>query len=189
MLKLKDGVSLDHEAEATIDVTVTATDSGGLSTSESFTLQVADINEGPVAIGLDGTTLDENAEGAKIGTLATKDPDAGDAHSYTVSDDRFEVVDGTLKLKDGIALDHEAEPTVDVTVTATDSGGLATSETFTLSVTDVNEGPVAIGWTARRWTRTQRARRSAASPRKTPTPAIRTAIPSQTTASKSSMAR
>ena len=145
MLKLKDGVSLDHEAEATIDVTVTATDSGGLSTSESFTLQVADINEGPVAIGLDGTTLDENAEGAKIGTLATKDPDAGDAHSYTVSDDRFEVVDGTLKLKDGIALDHEAEPTVDVTVTATDSGGLATSETFTLSVTDVNEGPVAIG--------------------------------------------
>ena len=45
---------------------------------------------------LDGTTLDENAAGAEIGTLATNDPDAGDAHSYTVSDDRFEVIDGTL---------------------------------------------------------------------------------------------
>ncbi|MCR9152266.1 MAG: hypothetical protein NXH83_19045, partial [Rhodobacteraceae bacterium] len=143
-LKLKDGIALDHEAEATVDVTVTATDTGGLSTSETFTLAVTDVNEGPVAIGLDGATLAENEDGAKVGTLATKGPDAGDTHAYTVSDDRFEVVDGTLKLKDGISLDHEAEPTVDVSITATDTGGLSTSETFTLQVQDVNEAPVDL---------------------------------------------
>ena len=38
------------------------------------------------------------------------DPDAGDHLTYSVSDSRFEVVDGNLKLKDGVSLDFETEP-------------------------------------------------------------------------------
>ncbi len=48
-LKLKDGVSLDHEAESEVTVKVTATDEGGLGRSESFTLAVGDVNDAPVA--------------------------------------------------------------------------------------------------------------------------------------------
>ena len=143
-LKLKEGQSLDHEVADAIDVTVTATDAGGLETSETFTLSVSDVNEGPTDVDLSNLTVAENAEGAVIGDLSATDIDDGDTHSFTVSDDRFEVVDGQLKLKDGQSLDHEGVDAIDVTVTVTDAGGLETSETFTLSVSDVNEGPTYV---------------------------------------------
>ena len=78
-LKLKDGQSLDHEAADQVTVTVTSTDASGAATSQAFTLAVADHNEGPTAIALDNTSVDENAAGAVVGTLATTDPDAGDS--------------------------------------------------------------------------------------------------------------
>jgi Ca2+-binding RTX toxin-like protein len=78
----------------------------------------------------------ENIDGAVVGTLAAADPDAGDVHSFTVSDARFEVVGGSLKLKSGMSLDHEAEPVVALTVTASDASGLSRSEVFTIRVLD-----------------------------------------------------
>ena len=39
-----------------------------------------------------------------VGTLAVSDPDAGDSHTWSVGDERFEIVDGALKLKSGIGL-------------------------------------------------------------------------------------
>jgi len=143
-LKLKDGVSLNHEEADSVSVTVTATDSGGLTTSETFEISVGDVNEAPTDIALDNLSVDENAEGATVGSLTTTDVDAGDTASYAVSDDRFEVVDGDLKLKDGVSLNHEEVDSVSVTVTATDSGGLTTSEAFEISVGDVNEAPTDI---------------------------------------------
>ena len=143
-LQLKDGVSLDHEAEAHVTLTLTATDSGGLVTSKTATINVQDINEGPVNLTLAGSTIAENAAGAVVGAVSASDPDAGDTLTYTVSDNRFQVVGGQLQLKDGVSLDHEAEPNVTLTLTATDQGGLATSKTVTLNVADVNEGPVSL---------------------------------------------
>ena len=143
-LKLKAGESLDHEASASVAVTVTATDSGGLATSQIFTVTVNDLNEAPTAVSLDNASVDENAAGAVVGALSASDLDAGDSHTFAVDDLRFEVVGGALKLKAGESLDHEAEASVAVTVTATDAGGLSTSETFIIAVTDVNEGPVAL---------------------------------------------
>ncbi len=143
-LKLVAGASLDFESEPTVDVEVTATDSGGLSVTESFTLSVGDVNEGPTTIALDNSTVLENAAGAVVGAVTVSDPDAGDSFTFSVDDARFEVVGGDLKLVAGASLDFESEPTVDVEVTATDSGGLSVTESFTLSVGDVNEGPTTI---------------------------------------------
>ncbi|CDO58988.1 DNA gyrase subunit A [Candidatus Phaeomarinobacter ectocarpi] len=138
-LKLKDGVSLDHEAGDSVSIDVTTTDAGGLSRTESFSITVGDENEVATDIALDNTSVAENAAGAVVGTLSTTDPDAGDTHSYSVSDTRFEVVDGELKLKDGVSLDHEAGDSVSLDVTTTDAGGLSRTETFTISVGDENE--------------------------------------------------
>ena len=143
-LELKAGESLDHEGEATVNVTVTATDAGGLATSQLFTVAVNDLNEAPTGIALDNASIDENAAGAIVGTLSASDPDAGDSHTYTVDDLRFEVVGNQLELKAGESLDHEAGDTVAVTVTATDAGGLATSQLFAVAVNDVNEAPTAV---------------------------------------------
>ncbi len=88
--------------------------------------------------------IEENAEGVVVGTVSSFDPDDGDSVTYSVSDDRFEVVDRELRLKDGESLDHETAESLDVTVTATDTGGLSTSESFTIEVTDVNEAPTGL---------------------------------------------
>lgn len=96
-------------------------------------------NQAPTAITLDNLLVDENASGAVIGKLMTTDTDAGDTHTYTVNDERFEVVDGQLKLKAGVSLDYEAVQKIDVEVTATDSKGLSVEQVFTITVNDIKE--------------------------------------------------
>ena len=49
-------------------------------------------------VSLKYKALSEMPEGAVVGTLSSFDPDAGDSVTYTVSDSRFEVVDGELRL-------------------------------------------------------------------------------------------
>jgi hypothetical protein len=105
--------------------------------------QPENVNAAPTDIDLTGTSVVENVSGAIIGMLSAVDPDA-DSHSFAVSDDRFEVVNGQLKLKDGVALDFETAASVAVTVTATDKAGNQFAEIFTIGVTDVNEAPTAV---------------------------------------------
>ena len=100
---------------------------------------VQDEDEAPTDIWMSETSLAENADGAVIGTLGVADADST-SHSYSVSDPRFEVVGSTLKLKDGVSLDYEAEGgSLSVTVTVTDSDGNSYSEAFTLTLTDEND--------------------------------------------------
>ena len=134
-----EGVTLDHETNPTFNLSLKVTDEGGLETSRPITINVADVNEGPTDINLTANTVNENDAGAVVGTLSTTDVDDGQSHTYTVSDSRFEVVDGDLKLKDGVSLDHETEDSVTVTVTTDDGNGGTFNEDFTINVADVNE--------------------------------------------------
>jgi len=143
-LKLKDGQSLDHETEASVEVAITAEDQAGATHTQTFTITVQDMNEPPTDISLSATAVDENAPGAIIGTLDATDPDDGDTATFTVSDNRFEVVGDQLKLKDGQSLDHETEPTVRIEVTAHDQGDLTYTEAFDITVNDVNDPPTDI---------------------------------------------
>lgn len=93
-------------------------------------------NHAPTDIHLSALSLKENEVGASIGTLSTTDKDTADSHTYMVSDERFEVVSNTLKLKDGQALDFEAEPAITLNVQSTDKLGASTQKSFTLAVKD-----------------------------------------------------
>ena len=124
----------------TLTVKVTASD-GELTHSADFDLTVNNINDAPDAVSLTNTSVAENAAGAVVGVLSTSDEDAGDSHSYTVSDNRFEVAGNQLKLKAGISLDMESEGSVNITVTSTDSEGASVNQAFTLTVMDTNDAP------------------------------------------------
>ncbi|WP_422472935.1 VCBS domain-containing protein [Endozoicomonas sp. ALB032] len=148
-----DGNSLDVDASAyehlaggeseVIEYSYEIEDGQGGVVSQSASITVEGTNDNPEDIELSGTRIDENQDGAVVGTLSTRDKDLSDSHTYTIDDHRFEVVDGDLKLKEGIALDHETDDSVDVKVTTTDVDGAAYSENFTLEVNDINEAPVA----------------------------------------------
>ncbi|GFE63780.1 cadherin domain-containing protein [Litoreibacter roseus] len=142
-LKLKDGQSLDHETADTLTLTLTATDPGGAATTQTINVTVSDLNEAPVDLALNGgttATVAENADGATLGTVSATDPD-GDALAWTVDDPRFEIDGTTLKLKDGQSLDHETADTLTLTLTATDPGGAATTQTINVTVTDEVTAP------------------------------------------------
>ncbi len=146
LVTVEDGSKIDYEAAAAHQVEVTTTFLDGATSPivDTLTIFVRDINEAPSAIALDNLGVDENATVAIIGVLTTEDQDIGDSHVYQSSDLRFEVVDGQLKLRDSVGLDHESEPSVALTITAIDEGGLSVEQPFTIAVGDVNEAPDAV---------------------------------------------
>ena len=117
-----------------ISVKVTATDAADVTISDTFTLTVVNTNDDPTGIALSSLGVPEKIDGAVVGTFTTTDVDVGDTHTYTVSDDRFEVVDGQLKLKTGNTVEYATEPTITLTVTTTDAAGATFDQEFTLTV-------------------------------------------------------
>ena len=135
--RLIPGTNLDHEAKDTYSVRLRATDAGGLHVEKSFSITVTNVNEPPTDITLSSRIVPHLSPGAGIGQLAAIDPEVSDTHTFLVSDSRFEVVDGLLKLKDAMSVDGGSESTIEIDITATDSGTPAAnvSESFTLTVT------------------------------------------------------
>jgi len=85
---------------------------------------------------LSNNTIEENLVAATVGTLTTTDADSGDTFTYTVSDERFEVVDSELKLITDTALNFEQENTITLSVTVTDSANNSFEQALELTVID-----------------------------------------------------
>ncbi len=103
-------------------------------------------NNAPTDLDVDDLTVDENVSGAIVGNVSVADFDQGDTHGFVIDDNRFEVVSGQLKLKDGQSLDFATEPTVNVQVTATDQDGtgLSYAEGFLITVNDSGQEPTVF---------------------------------------------
>ena len=124
-------------------VTVTGRDPGGLAVSDSFTITVGSVNDAPT---LSNPIADQQAAEGGLFSLDVSgnfaDPN-GDSLSFaasglpaslSISADSG-VISGTFE-----AADVSGSPFT-VTVTATDPGGLAVSDSFFITVADVNEAP------------------------------------------------
>ena len=106
----------------------------------------------PSDISLSAATVAENAaQGTDVGTLSTTDVDAGDTFTYSITAQdvsaAFQISGDKLQVGTG-ALDFESTPSVSVTVRSTDSGGLTHDKAFTVTLTDVNEAPTNIAFSA-----------------------------------------
>ncbi|MDC0485365.1 cadherin repeat domain-containing protein, partial [Gammaproteobacteria bacterium] len=133
-LKLKDGVSFNYEEQNSYTLSIITTDSTGLSYTETFTIQVTDINEAPTSLTLNSLNIPERLDGAEIGTISVIDVDANDTITITINDDRFEVVNNVLKLKDNVQLEFSQVEQITIVITATDMAGNSLQESFTLLV-------------------------------------------------------
>ena len=146
-LKLKDGNTADFETKATYNLTITADDDEANSASLDYTINVTNVNEQPTSIAVGSTSFNENSLSETIGVISTADDDSNDSHTYELSGadaESFEIVSSSLKLKDSISANYEVKNSYAITITSTDSGGLTTSEDFSLTVNDVNDAPSAI---------------------------------------------
>ena len=151
-LALADGVSLDYEAEPTVDVTVTVTDDLDATAEQTVTITVNNANDPPeapvVTPAASNFVVQENDDsGPNLADISSEDPE-GDRITFQVDNQDFEIeVIGSavlLKLKDGVALDREAtvDGTITINITATDPSGAVSEPTpVVITVEDVNEAP------------------------------------------------
>ncbi|WP_136465058.1 cadherin repeat domain-containing protein [Flagellimonas onchidii] len=139
-LSLATGKSLDGEASHSI--TVTAFD-GALSGDGKVTININNVNKAPEITADQVFEVDENVEGAEVGTVDATDPD-GDTLEFEIVTDITDpanglfVIDkatGILSLDEGKTLDFEGTPSYTLTVSVTD-GTVATEAGITINVVD-----------------------------------------------------
>ena len=138
----------DDAQVGTLDLRVTATDTGNLTVSDVFTLTVTNVNEAPTVV----TPLADQQATEDVpfnlivpaGTFA--DVDTGDALAYSATLDNGASLPTWFSF-DPITRTFSGTPmndnvgTLAVTVTATDIGTLSASDTFSLAVANVNDAP------------------------------------------------
>ena len=114
-------------------------------------LSVTNVNEVPTTLALNNSTVAENSPSATVvGTLSVTDVDAGNTHTYSLvvgegdTGNAAFAIEGN-ELRTAAALNFEGQSSYSVRVQATDQDGLFTEQAFTITVTDVNEAPTALG--------------------------------------------
>jgi VCBS repeat-containing protein len=120
VLSLDPDASLDFETEATIAVTVTASEiNQGDVISEQITVSVEDRNDPPVGISFHGRGgIPENRAPCLVGTVGVIDPDRLEVYDISVSDSRFEIMGNTVRVKPGSGIAYRAPGWIELTFVA-----------------------------------------------------------------------
>ena len=137
-------VTINGVSAGTATVTVTASDPGGLSATQSISVTVEAANQAPVAEGtIDDLGLVVGGETTVDVAASFSDPD-GDELTYAAASSDTTVAtvatDGAM-----VTVTAVAAGSATVTVTATDPGELSASQEFGVTVEEANEPPVAEG--------------------------------------------
>lgn len=150
VLSVSDPAILDFETSQSFTLSITVTDTGGLSDTASVIVNVDDVNEPPV---FEGRTfdIDENSvDGTVVGTLQANDPDADDNVSFAITSgntsDAFalDANSGVLTVADTNQFDFETSPTFTLEASATDNAGLSQSADITVNLQNVDEPPIIV---------------------------------------------
>lgn len=142
----------DYETAHFFSVRVRSTDSTGLWVENSFEISVTDVNEAPTSLRLSNASVVESQPvGTLVGMLSALDPDRGDSLSFSLvageggEDNGSFTIDGD-RLLTAAPFTQAERDSYSVRIRATDTGGLFTEATATITVTGVveNEAPSGI---------------------------------------------
>jgi hypothetical protein len=139
---------LSFEKEPTLLLPITASNRSTPTDriTKTLTLNVADKNDPPTSIRVPSLlSIPELLPGAALTTVQVMDEDSSSNYTYEVSDARFEVVGGVLRLRDDVSLDFETDTRLALTIIATDiENQESIATTVTISVSDLNDPPVDL---------------------------------------------
>ena len=126
-------VTVSGVAPGTTAVTVTATDPGGLSATQAFTVTVTTANRAPtVSAQMTDQSVEEGAEVRVDISEAFSDPD-GDDLTYDAVSDAQDIAAASVSGSE-VTVSGVAPGTATITLTATDLGGLTASQSFSVTV-------------------------------------------------------
>ncbi|XP_061581316.1 protocadherin beta-16-like isoform X13 [Cololabis saira] len=141
---------IDYEKVKTMQIDIEATDNGGLSDSSKILIDILDINDNSPQIQIlskSDSVLEDCPENTVITMFSVHDPDSerngevgcniNEYIPFTIKND----INGFYSLVTEVALDREAAPQYNITVTCSDGGvpSLSSSVTLTLQISDVND--------------------------------------------------
>ena len=145
------GTPLESDTPSSLTIRITATDDGEpqKSTSATFTITVEEINDPPATPSLTDQTATEDQSFSYTFDAVT-DPE-GDSVAYTATLDDGGALPTWLSFTSGSRAfsgtpgEADAPATLTIRVTATDNGTppATASDTFTLTVSERNDGPIA----------------------------------------------
>ncbi|MEM9385757.1 MAG: cadherin domain-containing protein, partial [Pseudomonadota bacterium] len=168
-LQVKDGATVDYEAQSSYDLEIVATDDNGEVEAQTITVHVADRSgaddtadagaagapgggDPTSSVGAvtdsdgDGNSVSENAgTGVSVGIVARAvDGDIGDAVTYSLSENAggafaIDPDSGLVTVADSDAIDFESAQLMRIEVTATSQDGSSSSQTFDIAITDHDE--------------------------------------------------
>lgn len=127
--------SLNYEEANSIQLNLSLKDTKHPSVlvDTDLSLAVTDADDLPSAIILSATNVEEKTPGAEVGRVAVVDED-GDQYQVHVSDSRFVVTDGILRLTEQSTLDRSTELNISLTLTAITSKGGKIVSSYPLTV-------------------------------------------------------
>jgi VCBS repeat-containing protein len=143
----------DSGGDNVYNISLLATDSVGLTGSQSITISVTNVNEAPVIGALSGgvsgtSTVNENT--TSLYNLSATDVDAGTTLTYSLTgtDAADFTISSTGDLLFSPAPDFEAATDSDtnntyIVITWVSDGSLSDSQTVTITVTNINESGTA----------------------------------------------
>lgn len=144
---------LNFEAPTQLVLTIQVVDNGqpSLSDTATLTLQVTDVNEPPHLTPTTFTLAENSPVGTVVGTILAVDEDGNQHTTYAVTasdlDGLFAISpNGLLTIAKPDLLDFETHPVIHLTVTTSDDGTPAASESkqFTVQLTNVDEPPEIV---------------------------------------------
>ncbi len=144
--------ALDFETNTSHVIEVTSTSTDGSTSTETFTINVADFDEADVGAISDtnasANAVDENvAVGTTVGiTASATDADGSDDVTYSLSNDAgglFAIDANTGVVTVAGAIDRETAASYDIEVTATSDDGSTSTQTYTINVNDIDEFDVS----------------------------------------------
>ncbi|MFO1001921.1 MAG: cadherin domain-containing protein [Planctomycetaceae bacterium] len=150
-----DGVTADMGGWATVNIDVNG---ANYVAANGGTLQIV-LSSGGIQTNFDnvilssstaaGSIAENSANGAVVATVAGMDRESGSVFTYSLLDDaggRFAIgsSSGQITVANGSLLDYETSSSHSVVIRVTDQGSLTFDRTMILSLTNVNETPVAV---------------------------------------------
>jgi VCBS repeat-containing protein len=148
VVTVADGSLLDYETTTSHNITVRATSADLSTADQSFAISITDVNEGAVSAVADSdasadTIVENSAVGTLVGiTALATDPDGTDVVTYSLTNNaggRFAIDANTGVVTVAGAIDREAAASYTITIRATSTDASFTTQTFTISIVDVNE--------------------------------------------------
>ncbi|MFY0608679.1 MAG: DUF5018 domain-containing protein [Cyclobacteriaceae bacterium] len=145
-LLLREG--LDFDIQNAYEVEVLAKDQDGSTLTETFSIDVLDVNYAPTNLTLSATSIEENlAKGASIGVFGSEDADEGDSPTYSLTTSPgyqnafFTITGNTLKSK--VSFDFETQSSYLIEAQVRDASGAKMVSEFNIDIVNSNDAPTA----------------------------------------------